>query len=126
MLHHAAAVYPAECCGLLVGQADEVRTAEPAHNMRANERADRFEIDPVDHVRVWEAATANGNDIIGCYHSHPDGYAVPSAIDRGLARRFGGPFGYIVVAIQDTGDCQLFAGMIEADGQIAPVPVEYT
>ncbi|MDI7274570.1 MAG: M67 family metallopeptidase [Anaerolineae bacterium] len=122
---HAVADYPAECCGLLVGRGDDVRKAEAVRNLRAAERCDRFELDPVGHVRVWEAAHANNEDIVGCYHSHPDGQALPSSIDRRLARNFGGPFGYLVVAVDgDGGGCQVYAGKIQEDGEIVPVALE--
>ena len=121
---HAAAEYPTECCGLLVGQGDGVVGAAAVRNLRAGERTDRFEIDPLGHVRVFEAARAAGYSIVGCYHSHPDGMARPSSIDRRLARRFGGPFGYLVLAIQGEGDCQVYTGMIGTDGEIEPVPLE--
>ncbi|MCL6431847.1 MAG: M67 family metallopeptidase [Anaerolineae bacterium] len=122
---HAAAEYPAECCGLLVGRGDEVRTASAVRNLLGGERCDRFELDPVGHVQVWERAHANGEDVIGCYHSHPDGQAQPSSIDRRLARGFGGPFGYLVVAVDgESGSCEVFAGQIQEDGEIIPVPLE--
>ena len=34
---------------------------------------DRFEIDPRDHIAACKAARARGHEIIGCYHSHPNG-----------------------------------------------------
>ncbi len=121
---HAAAEYPAECCGLLVGRGDEVRAAKPVRNLRAGERWDRFVLDPLGHVKVWEAAHAAGEEVIGCYHSHPDGQPSPSSIDRRLARDFGGPFGYLVVSIDQGQDCLVYAGMIGADGEIAAIPLE--
>lgn len=120
---HALAHYPVECCGLLVGQGDEVQTAAAVRNLRAGDRGDRFELDPVEHVRVWEAARAAGKAVIGCYHSHPDGQAAPSSIDRDLARAFGGPFGYLVVAVDEVGAYEVYAGQITAEGEIAPAPL---
>ncbi len=121
---HAADTYPAECCGLLVGSGDRVLAVERTRNARMMESGDRFEIDPLDHVRVWEAARRAGQTVVGCYHSHPDGQAQPSSIDRRLARDFGGPFGYLVLAIEDTGECQLYCGRIERDGRIVDAPFE--
>ena len=121
---HAVAEYPVECCGLLVGHGDRVQGAEAVRNLCAGERYDRFELDPVEHVRVWEAARAAGEEVVGCYHSHPDGQPRPSTIDRRLARRFGGPFGYLVVAIGDEENSGLYAGMIREDGEIVRVALE--
>jgi desampylase len=124
ILAHVWAEYPAECCGLLVGQGGEVAQAETVRNLCADERWDRFEIDPVDHVRVWEAARAAGREIIGCYHSHPDGFAGPSTIDRDHARAFGGPFAYLVVATDGEAAFEVYSGTITAEGEIVSAPLE--
>ncbi len=122
---HAAATYPAECCGLLVGQGDYVLDVAETRNAFASEGGDRFEIEPLDHVRVFEAARRNGQRIVGCYHSHPDGQATPSSIDRRQARAFGGPFGYLVVSIEDGYDCEVYCGRIERDGRIVATLLEF-
>ena len=78
---HAAA--PRECCGLVAGQVTDTvaraRALHPARNRAA--RADRFDIDPQDHFDTLRRARGAGQDIIGCYHSHPGGRAEPSAAD---------------------------------------------
>ena len=72
-----------ECCGLLEGMraGDDfiIRALHPARNLSS--QADRFEIDPRDHIAASKAARARGAAIIGCYHSHPVGEARPSATD---------------------------------------------
>jgi proteasome lid subunit RPN8/RPN11 len=124
ILAHAADEYPVECCGLLVGEGDQVHAAYAVRNLNAGDCCDRFELDPVGHVHVFEAARTAGYSIVGCYHSHPDGMALPSSIDRRLARRFGGPFGYLVVAIGPQRPSDAFAGIIREDGEIVAVPLE--
>lgn len=124
ILSHAVDTYPAECCGLLVGRGEQVHAVEPVRNLHAHDRQDRFEIDPVDHVRVFEAARAVGDRIIGCYHSHPNGLAQPSSLDRRLARRFGGPFGYLVVALGSDVPCEMYAGQITPEGDIIRTRLE--
>jgi proteasome lid subunit RPN8/RPN11 len=80
----ALAAFPRECCGLIEGiaEADALRatTIHPARNLSCEDH--RFEIDPADHVAAQRAARANGHAIIGCYHSHPNGSAQPSARDK--------------------------------------------
>ena len=79
----AQAQSPLECCGLLQGLRDgeafEVTQIHPATNLAAS--AARFEIDPVAQFAAQKAARAQGQSIIGCYHSHPGGAAQPSAAD---------------------------------------------
>ena len=83
MLAEAKAAAPAECCGLVLGRRDgDVAIAallHPARNLAG--AAGRFEIAPQDHFAAQKAARAAGQAVIGCYHSHPDGAARPSAHD---------------------------------------------
>ena len=79
----AAAAHPNECCGLIEGLREgvafRVTALYPARNLAGD--ADRFDIDPRDHLAASKTARANGHRIIGCYHSHPEGRAEPSARD---------------------------------------------
>jgi len=74
---------PRECCGLLEGAVDgsaiRVAALHPVANI-ANE-ADRFEIDPAGHIALLRELRGTERRIIGCYHSHPNGRAAPSARD---------------------------------------------
>lgn len=80
LLEEATLAAPAECCGLLLGRGDRVERAQPAANVAA-EPLRRFEIDPAALVAAHRAARAGGPEIVGYYHSHPDGHPVPSATD---------------------------------------------
>ncbi|MEX0893378.1 MAG: Mov34/MPN/PAD-1 family protein [Gemmatimonadota bacterium] len=82
----AAAAWPAECCGALVGVADnaggtKVACALPASN-EAEDTLHAFRMGP-EAVRELEAAAAEqGAEVVGYYHSHPEGAgAAPSATD---------------------------------------------
>ncbi len=83
---HAAADYPHECCGFLVGRAEgktvTVARMVPAANTRDDSPRNRFEIDPGDLVKTDRAARAEGLGVVGFYHSHPDAPARPSEFDR--------------------------------------------
>jgi proteasome lid subunit RPN8/RPN11 len=76
--------FPRECCGLIEGRRGstciEATALHPAQNL-AHE-PDRFEIDPADHFRLQHAARARNAEIVGCYHSHPNGRPEPSARDH--------------------------------------------
>ena len=79
----AAQAFPRECCGLLEGTRDgtvfRIAALHPARNL-CDDPA-RFLIDPADHITAQKRARAGGRQIIGCYHSHPQGPAQPSAAD---------------------------------------------
>lgn len=85
----ATAAYPAECCGLLVGFGNpgsdlSVTDVIESPNIVAHERLDRFEVDPRVRFAVMRRFEGTGRQIIGHYHSHPDGEPVPSATDRSM------------------------------------------
>jgi proteasome lid subunit RPN8/RPN11 len=79
----ARVAFPHECCGLLEGvrngAAITVTALHPAENLSQDD--DRFEIDPADHFAALRSARVSGHEIVGCYHSHPNGKAEPSARD---------------------------------------------
>ncbi len=76
---HAAEVAPAECCGLLIGQATEIDEAVRARNL--DDRPTRFLIDPADQFAAIRAARARGAAVVGAYHSHPASGPLPSDAD---------------------------------------------
>ncbi|MEY2883655.1 MAG: hypothetical protein RL490_1379 [Pseudomonadota bacterium] len=84
MVAAAAAANGLECCGLLLGRTGHVTTVVPAANVAATpDRA--FEIDPATLLRVHRDARGAGQQVIGHYHSHPNGQAEPSPRDAARA-----------------------------------------
>lgn len=91
--------YPAECCGLIVGRVAGEKEAVRVVPM-ANRRTDdphRYLIDPEDWRRVERELRAEGLEILGYYHSHPDHPAVPSAFDAAHAWPW---YSYIIVDVR--------------------------
>lgn len=80
----ASVAFPRECCGLIEGTLEgsvaQVLAIHPARNLAAED--DRFEIDPAAHIALLRRLRGSGREIIGCYHSHPNGCTEPSARDR--------------------------------------------
>ena len=76
MLDHARAIYPNECCGVMLGTSDgDVKTVTRAlamENAYDGKQEDRYEIRPEDLLRADRDARASGEDLIGIFHSHPD------------------------------------------------------
>jgi proteasome lid subunit RPN8/RPN11 len=77
---HARRIAPDECCGILIGDGQDVLDAAPARNI-ADRPAVRFLVDPKDHLDSLRAARQRGLDVVGFYHSHPRSAAVPSETD---------------------------------------------
>ncbi len=73
---HGEETYPHECCGALLGRstgqgwliAHDVR----AGNTRIDSAHNRYQIAPVELVRIEREARRQGLEIAGFYHSHPD------------------------------------------------------
>jgi proteasome lid subunit RPN8/RPN11 len=87
MLAHARQGYPFEVCGVFLGDwtSRAVARAVAMENREQETPRVRYTIAPEDLVRVQREARADGLDIIGYYHSHPDHPARPSETDRRIA-----------------------------------------
>ena len=79
-----AAASPAEICGLLFGDPSRIADARTCRNVDP-QPAHRFEIDPAALHAAHRAQRAGGARMIGCYHSHPSGDALPSVTDADAA-----------------------------------------
>jgi proteasome lid subunit RPN8/RPN11 len=95
--------YPNECCGFVLGRfrEDGGRKAEaliPIANAReAEEQYHRFKIEPEDFLWAEKEAAAQGREVLGFYHSHPDHPARPSGYDQDNAVPF---YSYIIVSVE--------------------------
>jgi proteasome lid subunit RPN8/RPN11 len=77
MVSHAEATFPNECCGVMVGHTDEagvkqVTGAVAMENAYKGVQEDRYQIRPEDLLAADKGARAEGLDLIGIFHSHPD------------------------------------------------------
>ena len=97
---HGREAYPEECCGALLGTADNgcARVARIARmeNARREERRRRYVIEPLEYARVERQADSESLSVLGFYHSHPDHPAVPSEYDREHGFPF---FHYVVLSV---------------------------
>jgi proteasome lid subunit RPN8/RPN11 len=95
------AAYPAECCGALAGRLRETGDKEvvrlaPAVNRRTDD-PHRYLIAPDDLRRLEAELRAEGLEIVGYYHSHPDHPAVPSGFDTEHAWPW---YSYLIVRVE--------------------------
>ena len=103
-----AQAYPNECCGALLGRdadaEDPARVARealeifPLVNRREDSPRNRFFVTAEDAREADKAARAQGLDLIGWYHSHPDHPARPSDYDREHAWPW---YSYIIVSVHN-------------------------
>ena len=84
LLTEAASEHPRECCGLLLGEGARVEAACAAANVHP-EALRQFEIDPQTLISAHRTARSGGPQVLGYYHSHPNGRTEPSPTDRASA-----------------------------------------
>lgn len=82
--HHASAGFPYEVVGILAGSRHDrsVTLAHPLINERADSAATRYVVSGLSLARAEASLEANGLEIVGYYHSHPDHSSQYSAFDR--------------------------------------------
>lgn len=80
LIAESARTAPLECCGLLLGREGRIEEARAADNV-AEDPARRFEIDPVALLSAHREARNGGPELLGFFHSHPNGHPLPSATD---------------------------------------------
>jgi proteasome lid subunit RPN8/RPN11 len=102
---HGVETYPHECCGALLGRDTENAKREPLREVAAlfpliNRRDDsprnRFSVTSEDVMAAEKEARAQGLEVVGWYHSHPDHPARPSEFDREHAWPW---YSYIIVSV---------------------------
>ena len=101
MRQHLQQGYPNEACGALIGSAENsvhhVRDFRAMRNTITDRPRDRYALDPLEQLRVQKDAEAQGLEIVGCAHSHPDHPPVPSRFDAEHAWTF---YSYVVASVE--------------------------
>ena len=117
LLTEAADAHPRECCGLLVGDSSRITAIQRAFNVHPTPQT-HFEIDPQALVDAHRAARHGGPQVLGYYHSHPNGLARPSITDEAMATGQG-----LVWAIIAAGRVTFWR---EGDAGFAALPYDVT
>ena len=101
MKRHGEETYPHECCGFMLGSADEgmqrISEIRRQENERTDSKENRFVISPDQFRAAEKYARKTGLTLVGIYHSHPDSPARPSDYDRDHAWPW---FSYIIVSVK--------------------------
>lgn len=80
MLLHARREPAIECCGLLAGRAGTIVRIFPAANAAENP-VTSYEISPKEIFERMREMRVEGIEMLGIYHSHPNGKNEPSPRD---------------------------------------------
>lgn len=97
---HAKEGYPHEVVGILVGkpQSSVVSKVVPLINEREDSPANRYKVSGLTLFRKEEALRAEGMEVLGYYHTHPDHPAQYSDYDRDHALP---NLSYVIVSVRD-------------------------
>ena len=127
---HGEQTYPHECCGVLLGRCvdgvNEVEEIVEAGNTRTDSAHNRYQIAPVELIRIQRQARAKSLDILGFYHSHPDHPAHWSVTDIAEAHWLG--CSYVITRVAkgkaDVTNSFLLVGTTEEDKSFEGEPIE--
>ena len=131
---HGEETYPNECCGIMLGKSTDdnitVQALVRAGNTRTDSAHNRYHIAPQELIKAQREGRAQGLDIVGFYHSHPDHPAQWSITDFNEAHWFG--CAYVITSVdgdKTTGAAQitnsfLLTGTGEEDKAFANQPIE--
>jgi proteasome lid subunit RPN8/RPN11 len=130
MRAHGEETYPHECCGAMLGRPDgdgwSVVEAMRGGNTRTDSAHNRYQIAPVELVRIERSAREKGLEIAGFYHSHPDHPAQWSQTDFAEAHWLG--CSYVITSVAQgratVTNAFLLAGASEEDKQFEQQAIE--
>lgn len=88
MQNAARREHPQEACGLLLGEGVRITQFIETGNVHPTPQS-HFELDPQALIDAHRAHRQGGPRIMGYFHSHPSGKAVPSPTDQAMAARDG-------------------------------------
>ena len=119
--------YPEESCGLLIGERDggeapalRLLRVVRCENLNKDRAGDRYELDPAAHRRADDEARADGMELVGIWHSHPDHPAKPSETDRAAAWE---GWSYMILSVTGEGVADLRSWRLD-DGDFIEEVVE--
>ena len=119
MIQDAERGLPNEACGILSGKEETATTFYSMTNMEKNPV--RYLMDPKEQFRVMKTIRANGEKMLGIYHSHVASPAYPSATDVSLA--FYPELYYVIVSLENREKPIAKAFRIE-EGKVWEEPIE--
>ncbi len=133
---HGEETYPNECCGVMLGKSNAegngaaaknvVHQIVRAGNTRTDSAHNRYNIAPIELVKIQRQARGLGLDIVGFYHSHPDHPAQWSPTDFAEAHWIG--CSYVITAVEKgkaaITNSFLLTGTTEEDKKFIDQPIE--
>lgn len=89
-----------------------VRKVIRANNVARKSRETRFAIDPLEYIEIDKKAESAELNIIGIYHSHPNGRAEPSKFDQEVAWP---SYSYVILSLLRDRPFKIVSGVLNDD-----------
>ena len=125
IVEHCKNALPNEACGLVAGTIENgIKTITKVYlltNMDAS--SSHFSMNPEEQLKTVKDARANGAEIIGSFHSHPNTPAMPSAEDKRLA--YNPDMEYLILSLQELSHPVLRAFGITHQKNVVRHKIEY-
>ena len=113
--------YPEECCGLMFSGHTKDVTIDASYEMVSSEGSnDHFVMDPLELAKKENEYSQRGYEIMGFYHSHPEGGAYPSREDEEYMIP---NMVYLIVSLKH-GRCSGITAWIKDDLYKAPIQLK--
>lgn len=98
---HAKKNLPEEACGLLGGTKEgDVKTVEKVYLLtNIDHTNEHFSMDPKEQLAAVKDMRANGLELLGNWHSHPESPSRPSEEDKRLA--YDPTVNYLILSLMD-------------------------
>lgn len=117
ILNHGEETFPEESCGVLIGNYENniavVSEARRMRNVNEGSKNTRYNIDPLDLVKLEDELDERGLQILGIYHSHPNHPAKLSETDF----KFAWPnLSYAVLAVTEGKAKEMTSWRLEMNG----------
>ncbi|MGN0153569.1 MAG: M67 family metallopeptidase [Lachnospiraceae bacterium] len=124
ILAHCRQGLPNEACGLLAGTiADNVKTVTKVYLLtNVDASNEHFSMDPKEQLAALKDARANGFQILGNFHSHPESPSRPSEEDKRLA--YDSSIEYLILSLQERDNPVLRAFGIDKDKNVTVHEIE--
>lgn len=121
---HAVTCFPEEACALLVGRWVNgkllVRRVVKTLNIAEN-KLKFFEVDPSMRIKLERDLRTEQDEIIGVFHSHPNGLAKPSTSDAKMIVEK--HFLWLIAAVDERGMSEIGAFEAQQEGGFQPIPL---
>ena len=119
ILKHARENLPEEACGLIAGTKDgndkSIKKVYCLTNIdHSNEH---FSLDPKEQLAAVKDMRANGYQLLGNFHSHPESPSRPSEEDKRLA--YDSKVNYLILSLMDLENPVLNAFVIDEEKNVS-------